>query len=160
MVMIFGEIVLVFTSEQHIHVHKPHVHHHNDIQESQASYKEIERTTKVDDLVIREHVHNFQSKSTNIAEKAMQDQSDPSNKERRTISDNKTEDKKYKPSGKVPTSHSKYPKRLMFKNDVNPIVRQHAAKSIKLDCYVKGVSKYLLTVRWLKDGVPIKDIEG
>ena len=152
--MIFGELVLTNSKEQHIHVHKHRMHRHSR-QESEASNKKIESTTKIN--VIRKHIHSFQSKGT-INNNGMQYQTDSRNKERRTISDNKTEDKEYKQPVNVQIS-SKNSKRLMFRNEVNLIVRQHAAKSIKLDCHVKRVPKSLLKVRWFKDGVSIEAIK-
>ena len=154
--MIFGVLVLTDTKEQHIHVHKQRMHRHNR-EDSDASNKKIESTTKLN-VVIRKHIHSFQSKST-INNNGMQYQTDSRNKERRTISDNKTEDKEYKQPVNVQISSSKKSKRMMFRNEVNPIVRQHAAKSIKLDCHVKRVPKSLLKVRWFKDGVSIEAIK-
>ena len=49
-------------------------------------------------------------------------------------------------------------KRLRFKFKVQEIVRQHAAKSIELDCKVKGItSRKHLSVKWLKDDISIHD---
>ena len=49
-------------------------------------------------------------------------------------------------------------KRLRFKFRVQEIVRQHAAKSIDLDCKVKGItSREYLSVKWLKDEMSIHD---
>ena len=48
-------------------------------------------------------------------------------------------------------------KRLRFKFRVEENVRQHAAKSIHLDCKVKGISRKYLSVKWLKDEMSIHD---
>ena len=49
-------------------------------------------------------------------------------------------------------------KRLRFKFKAQQIVRQHAARSIDLDCKVKGItSRKNLSVEWLKDEISIHD---
>ena len=128
---------------------------------TETTFKENKNCLKANNKVKESIIHvsgiHFQSKGT-INNNGMQYQTDSRNKERRTISDNKTEDKEYKQPVNVQIS-SKNSKRLMFRNEVNLIVRQHAAKSIKLDCHVKRVPKSLLKVRWFKDGVSIEAIQ-
>ena len=47
--------------------------------------------------------------------------------------------------------------KLTFKKDEILDIREHAAKSIKLRCHVRGASKRVLKVMWLKNGSPIED---
>jgi len=152
--ILVGEIIYVPAIAQHMHIHKHHhVHHHNTVPLNQNINNESELTKKkIVDVGTTNHyskkVHSKRSNNNTTTEKEISFDEKP-----RILNDTRNRDKKGKPPKK---DIKKYSRILTFRHEkVKHHVRQHAAKSVKLDCNVKGVSKKILAVKWLKNGVPI-----
>ena len=147
--LLIGEIIYVPAIAQHRHVHKHHhVHHHNTVPTNKNINNEIEVTTnKFIDVVMTNNyaqkLHIKRSNNNTTTEKGILFEEKP------LIVNDTRNRKKAKPP-------KKYSRTLTFRHDkVKHHVRQHAAKSVKLDCNVKGVSKKILVIKWLKNGVSI-----
>ena len=161
--IIFGEILLVFTTTQRMHEHfhkRHHVHHHDNIHKVKNINRSKRTTEEASELTTPRsfHIYNNEEKASgNVS--SMEERISSNNK---TLSDNDTrvghKTKDLKNKGTTKNSN-----RLKFREKIIPSVRQHAAKSIKLDCHVKGVGKKKhLVIKWFKESEkglqPIKDI--
>ena len=162
--ILFGEILFIITSTQHNHIHDHHhVHHQGNINARQDLNDGAKITTKaVSDLLNPKqfHTHNVQkerSNNTDVKEK------NSSNYTKRTTRENNTRD--MHKTGNIQTKGaSRNANRLRFKDELTldgePVtVRQHAAKSITLNCRVKGITrKKYLDIKWFKESKPIKGV--
>ena len=120
---------------RHYHVHKPEI-----APKKEGENNAIEDT--IENIVVRNITRTHRHNAT------------LTNKKHRTKLENEMsldEEIRLKNKG-----FFKLSKRLRFKYKSNPNIRQHAAKSIHLDCTVKGVSdRKRLSIKWIKDGISI-----
>ena len=150
-VILIGELLYVPAVLQHRHVHKHHhVHHHNNTP-PKLNINEV-TTRRAEVAITKSGEHNVHTKrsNNNRTQEEISYTHRPS-----TINDTRNRGQKVKLRNK---GIKKHPKILRFRDDKpNHHVRQHAAKSVTLDCNVKGVSKKILKIHWLYNGLPIEN---
>ena len=159
LVLLFGEILSEIDSAQHRHVHK-HKHIHNHRKDFSTQNMRTNTTTQTsNDISSFGHIHFNKSQATQL------DKNNDTVKDVTTRSTEKpiviNNTKFYATTGKQGQSPNwkKNTKGFRFSDTVagDNIVRQHAAKTVRLNCLVKGLSdKKYLSVKWFKDGKNIK----
>ena len=159
---LFGEILYVFTSTQHRNIHKhPPVHHQRNVPKNQdlninatftmQNFTNLQKSTNL--VQTKFHEHKFKRQRSSSINYSVNEVLSKNSQILLIENDTKTRKKAEKLPIKGPKRNTR---RFRFSDKVILNVRQHAAKSVKLDCTVKGVSKKRnLVIKWLKDGIPI-----
>lgn len=161
-ICLFGEIFNCCALVQHIHVDE-HFHIHERKQNIQKFDKnktikdDAEKAIKMERKIHYHDVDTFVTTSIPNIKTTDYDVSD-ANEVAVSESTNISSEKELNKQG-----YFKLPKciRLRFRDSGPETVRQHAAKSIDLDCRVRGAScRKHLSVNWLKDGMSIQNYFG
>ena len=156
--ILFGEILFVFTSTQHNHIHNHHhVHHHNTPARPHFNKGPEITTRKASDLITSKQFHTHKDQNKRSSNITGIEENISSKYKQRILNENNTRNL-YKTEKMQIKGAKKDATRLKFKNKVKLNVQQHAAKSIELDCRVKGVTRKRNLVKWFKESVPIKGV--